>query len=300
MCRARLSWRSPPRLSRCRRVWPLEAGIGATPARRAKQASERSRPGCDQATISWAATIAPTPGSSSSVGARARTWARISRSSSVGLDRCGLDAAGEAAQHQPDGELVGWAVLCGGGGCSGRVACRAAAAQLVAERSGAVTMTRAAAQRFAADVDGAAAGDQQQPQCLASLPLPGQRERLAGQRRPRGPDGVERVVLAVQPPLRRGVRLISSTASPCSLRSGPARRRSCRALDRPGTPARREPLGETKRFPIAATVPAPIAPRYNSPRRRSTTASTCCRGGCRHRPRSPARLQASDRSSDHS
>ncbi len=32
-CRARLSWRSPQRLSRWRTVWPEEAGIGATPAR---------------------------------------------------------------------------------------------------------------------------------------------------------------------------------------------------------------------------------------------------------------------------
>ncbi len=57
VCRAQLSCRSPPRLSRCRVVWPEEAGIGATPARRAKAASERTRPGCDQLTISWAATI---------------------------------------------------------------------------------------------------------------------------------------------------------------------------------------------------------------------------------------------------
>lgn len=30
-CRARLSCRSPPRLSRCRLVWPLLAGIGLAP-----------------------------------------------------------------------------------------------------------------------------------------------------------------------------------------------------------------------------------------------------------------------------
>ena len=30
-------------------VWPELAGIGGAPPRRAKQASERSRPGCDQA-----------------------------------------------------------------------------------------------------------------------------------------------------------------------------------------------------------------------------------------------------------
>ena len=47
MCSARLSCRSPPRLSRCRLVRPLEAGTGATPASRAKAASERSRPRCD-------------------------------------------------------------------------------------------------------------------------------------------------------------------------------------------------------------------------------------------------------------
>jgi hypothetical protein len=82
VCSARLSWRSPPRLSRCRCLCPLEAGTGATPARRAKQASERSRPWCDQATISWAATAGPTPGSSSRAGASARTWPGSSRSSS--------------------------------------------------------------------------------------------------------------------------------------------------------------------------------------------------------------------------
>src|SRR5690242_4112361 len=42
VCSARLNWRSPPRLSGCRCVCPLEAGTGATPASRAKQASERA------------------------------------------------------------------------------------------------------------------------------------------------------------------------------------------------------------------------------------------------------------------
>src|SRR3954447_24720167 len=82
VCRARLSWRSPPRLSRWRIVWPLEAGSGATPARRAKGASERTRARGDQLTISCAATIGPTPDSSRSCGTSARTWLMISRSSS--------------------------------------------------------------------------------------------------------------------------------------------------------------------------------------------------------------------------
>ena len=97
-------------------VWPEEAGIGATPASRAKAASERTRPLCDQLTISWAATIGPTPGSSSSLGASARTWARISvcssaassvadwtrrarvRSTSVAASSSGVRLAGAAQQ----------------------------------------------------------------------------------------------------------------------------------------------------------------------------------------------------------
>ncbi len=79
MCRARLSWRSPERLSRCRTVLPLLAGMGATPARAAKAASLRSRPAWDQDTRNWAAVMAPTPGSSSRPGQAAVT----SSSSSV-------------------------------------------------------------------------------------------------------------------------------------------------------------------------------------------------------------------------
>ena len=128
MCRARLSWRSPPRLSRCRIVWPLEAGTGATPASRAKAASERTRPWCDQATISCAATIGPTPGSSSSRGASARTWPRISRSSSCGLDGRCLDPAGEAcAARASSPARRRWPSSSGGSGCSARAAAAPAA-----------------------------------------------------------------------------------------------------------------------------------------------------------------------------
>lgn len=45
VCRARLSYRSPLRMSRCRLVSPEEAGIGDTPAKDAKAASDRNRPG---------------------------------------------------------------------------------------------------------------------------------------------------------------------------------------------------------------------------------------------------------------
>jgi hypothetical protein len=56
-------------------------------ASRAKAASERTRPGCDQVTINCAATIGPAPGSSSSRGASARTWVRISRPGTRGRGR---------------------------------------------------------------------------------------------------------------------------------------------------------------------------------------------------------------------
>src|SRR5215213_10156918 len=72
MCRARLSRRSPPWLIRWRTVLPEEAGMGFTPARLAKAASERSRPGCDQAVNATAAVTGPIPGWLSS--SRAGLW----------------------------------------------------------------------------------------------------------------------------------------------------------------------------------------------------------------------------------
>lgn len=50
VCIARFSCRSPPRFSRCLLARPEETGIGATPAKDAKAASERNRPGCGQLT----------------------------------------------------------------------------------------------------------------------------------------------------------------------------------------------------------------------------------------------------------
>ena len=48
-----------------------------------------------------------TPGSASSAGARARTWARSSRLEPIGFGGCGLDAAGQAAQDEPRRQLAG-------------------------------------------------------------------------------------------------------------------------------------------------------------------------------------------------
>ena len=58
---------------------PEDAGSGETPPRAANAASERTRPACDQACSTVAATTGPTPGSSSRCGA----WAVTARVSAV-------------------------------------------------------------------------------------------------------------------------------------------------------------------------------------------------------------------------
>ena len=116
--------RSPPRLSLCRWVWPLEAGMGATPARRAKQASERSRLGWDQAMISWAATIVRPLVRRAGPG-RVRGGERGSRPRArrLRLLRPGRGGRGCAARAGQRARRVSSSLS--GGGCSGRAACRA-------------------------------------------------------------------------------------------------------------------------------------------------------------------------------
>lgn len=79
-----VEFRSPWRLSRWRVVvWPLLAGIGATPASIANAASERIRPGWDHAHNTTAATIGPTPSWSSRSGRQRFTMVRIAFSYST-------------------------------------------------------------------------------------------------------------------------------------------------------------------------------------------------------------------------
>jgi hypothetical protein len=61
VCSARLSWRSPPRSSRCWVRCPEEQGIGAVPDWRPKQASERNRSAPAVRPISSAAVSVPHP-----------------------------------------------------------------------------------------------------------------------------------------------------------------------------------------------------------------------------------------------
>lgn len=100
---AALACRSPPRLSRCRTVLPLEAGLGLVPQSAAKDRSLRSRSGLSPAAMSNAAAESgPTPGCSSSAGAVASTSSRSRGGEPVdlvvehddaagGLPQCGLD-----------------------------------------------------------------------------------------------------------------------------------------------------------------------------------------------------------------
>ena len=60
-CRALFRVLSPPRLSLCRTVFPEEAGMGLTPAREAKAASEWTRPWWDQTVRQMAAVTGPKP-----------------------------------------------------------------------------------------------------------------------------------------------------------------------------------------------------------------------------------------------
>ena len=63
-------------------VSPEDAWMGAAPEKAANAASERNRPVCDQLIRTWAALIAPTPGSASSCGWAEVTSRVISRSRS--------------------------------------------------------------------------------------------------------------------------------------------------------------------------------------------------------------------------
>ena len=59
---ARLSWRSPRRLRRCRSVRPEDTGTGAVPESMPKAASLRIRPACDQDSRICAADEGAEPG----------------------------------------------------------------------------------------------------------------------------------------------------------------------------------------------------------------------------------------------
>jgi hypothetical protein len=124
-------------------------------------------------------------------------------------------------------------------------------------------------ERLAADVDGAATRDQQQPQRLSPLAHPRQRERVAGECRPRRPDRVECVVLAAQPTL--APRCPAELAHRFALlgeRAGQTGAVAACALDRPDAPARGVALRETEHLPVTAPVRSNRPSGHDSARRR--------------------------------
>jgi hypothetical protein len=124
--------------------------------------------------------------------------------------------------------------LSGESGYSGRAVPTGSRVQL-AEPVGAVTITPRSCERFAADVDGAAARDLQQPQRLAPLASPGERERVAGERGPRGPGRVQRVVFAAEPTLAaRYATDLEHALSACMEIAAETGAVAAGALDRPG------------------------------------------------------------------
>src|SRR3954468_18123189 len=97
---ALLPWRSPPRLTRCRVVLPLDASIDEAPQRAARAASLRSRVGLSPATSSMRAAISgPMPAwlEQSRGGASGQLGEDRVELGDLGIER--LVTAGEAAQR---------------------------------------------------------------------------------------------------------------------------------------------------------------------------------------------------------
>ena len=295
--RARLSWRSPPRLRRWRVVRPLEAGSGATPASRAKAASEPTRPRCDQVTISWAATIGPMPGSSSSSGrARARGRGSRVRARRLRRSRPGCGGRASAARGSSRAGRV-CASSSGGSGCSGRGARRAAAgaarggvlrcgddhAAQLDERDAARRRRRFGGPAAAAVAPPAARRLAARDRCSLASAERAARTASSGSSLPRSRRSLRLVRLDLVHQLAAGAEIADK---PGAVVAG--------ALDRPDThrPARAGRRSGRRPRSRARSRP-PIAPRSRRRSARRRSRARAGRDGCRRRPRSPVRLQAS-------
>ena len=172
-----------------------------------------------------------------------------------GLDGCGLDPAGEAAQHEPCRDLVGaHRARAAEAATTLEQPAHREPAQLLAELVGCCHDHAAElSERFAAHVDGAATCDQEQPQRLPAFAAACQRERLAAKRRPRGPGGVQRIVFPTQAPLRpRRTADLEHRLAAASEVPGKAGAVAACALNRPDAGAFCLLRGEPKRRRLAA------------------------------------------------
>ena len=268
--------------------------MGATPARRAKRLSRSKRPGCDQATSTWAAVIGADAVFLEQCGARWRTSGRIWRSSwAASAVSCVMRAARPAVP-------AAWRSARWAGGvrpqaaAAGQQPAARRAAQLLAELVGGAQQQRPQlVQGRGAGPHGTLAGRQQRPQG------PHRRRARRRQRRPaercasRG-DGINWSSLAPRGGRDEPADQPPPPARHSAARCGSARRRSCRCPPAP------RPVGPAR---DAGRTAAPADSRPGRQRSRSEASTPpvalaarpgCAdRGGCRRRSRSPSRLPAS-------
>ena len=158
------------------------------------------RPWCDQESTSWAAASGPTPGWSSSCGARLRVSVSISRASSrSSAVSCRTRRAIERSASMRAAQL-GVASTVGSGcceACSSRARCQRP--QLAAQRlRGRDEQVAQLAEPGALGVDGSFPCGHQRLQRLAFAAGPRRRRPLLGEHAAGGADSVERVGLAAR------------------------------------------------------------------------------------------------------
>ena len=104
VCSAQLACRSPPRLSRCRLVFPEETGIGVVPHRAAKPAGLVIRSGLSPAVISsWRGGEGPDAGFGEQLGGQLGDQFGEVMFGVVDLSGEVVDASGEPAEGESGG-----------------------------------------------------------------------------------------------------------------------------------------------------------------------------------------------------
>ena len=269
--------------------------MGAAPAREAKAASDRKRPGCDQELRSWAAVMGPTPGSARSVGARAWTSWWSSNSSSPAsvvsaiarraverrariVARCSVEWAGQVRRREQRCSCP-WVVSCRSWWRSWSGALMISAFQL--------------AHCLGAGENGAFAAGEQDAQRLPVAASPRLGEVLPGERFPGCACGVKPVGLGAVAAgrARRPVDLDYPLAL-LEQEAGQSGAEAARALDRPYPLSRRPLAHEAQQTPGSRPRLRSPSPPRPPPRSMCTPRPCASRGACRRRSRTPPDLPA--------